>query len=120
MFAGLVVIRRWFVAPRRRRPELLPVLVAGSILLAVLVTALVGQAVAVPEELAAFLEAARILAPAAIPLALLVGFYRQSERRQRALVDAMPDLMVRLTPGGLCLESGAEQPDRSDATRRVD
>ena len=111
IFAGLVVIRRWFVAPRRRRPELLPVLVAGSILLGVLVTALVGQAVAVPEELAAFLEAARILAPAAIPLALLVGFYRQSERRQRALVDAMPDLMVRLTPGGLCLDIRSEHPE---------
>jgi signal transduction histidine kinase len=111
IFAGFVVVRRWFVAPRRRRPELLPVLVAGSILLGVLVIALVGQAVAVPEELAAFLEAARILAPAAIPLALLVGFYRQSERRQRALVDAMPDLMVRLTPDGLCLDIRSEHPD---------
>jgi signal transduction histidine kinase len=111
VFAGIVVIRRWFLAPRRRRPELLPVLVAGSVLLGVLVVALVGQAVAVPEEVAAFLEAARILAPAAIPLALLVGFYRQSERRQRALVDAMPDLMIRLTPDGGCLDIRSEQPD---------
>jgi signal transduction histidine kinase len=109
IFAGIVVIRRWFVAPRRRRPELLPVLVAGSILMGVLVIALLGQAAAVPEELAAFLDAARILAPAAIPLALLVGFYRQSERRQRALVDAMPDLMVRLTPDGQCLDIRPER-----------
>ena len=114
VFAGIVVIRRWFVAPQRRRPELLPVLFAGSVLLGVLVIALVGQAVAVPEELAAFLEAARILAPAAIPLALLVGFYRQSERRQRALVDAMPDLMVRLTPDGHCLDVRPERTDLFD------
>ncbi len=64
--------------------------------------------------MAAFLDAARILAPAAIPLALLVGFYRQSERRQRALVDAMPDLMVRLTPDGHCLDVRPEQSDLFD------
>jgi signal transduction histidine kinase len=111
IFAGMVVIRRWFVAPRHRRPELLPVLVAGTVLLGVLITALVGQAVAVDETLATYLEAARILAPAAIPLALLVGFYRQSERRQRALVDAMPDLMIRLTPDGHCLDIRPEASD---------
>jgi signal transduction histidine kinase len=111
IFAGIVVLRRWFVAPRRRRPELLPVLVAGSVLLGVLVSFLVVQTFPVSEGFAAFLEAARILAPAAIPLALLVGFYRQSERRQRALVDAMPDLMVRLTPGGQYIDI---RPDDSD------
>jgi hypothetical protein len=47
--AALVVIRRWFVAPRRRRSELRPVLVAGSVLLAVLVTVLIGQVLAVPR-----------------------------------------------------------------------
>ncbi len=40
------------------------------------------------------LIAARDLAPAAIPVALLIGFYRQSERRLRAIVDAIPDRMV--------------------------
>ncbi len=33
--------------------------------------------------------------PGGDPLALLVGFYRQSELRQGALLDAIPDLMVR-------------------------
>ena len=103
-FAGLVVIRRWVVAPRGRRAELLPVLIAGSVLMGVLVTSLVIQFFAVPPDLEAFLLAARGLAPAAIPLALLVGFYRQSELRQRALLDALPDFMIRFTPDGRCLD----------------
>jgi signal transduction histidine kinase len=107
-FAGIMVIRRWVVAPRRRRVELLPVLIAGSILMGVIVIYLVVQIVAVPEALAAFLSAARLLAPAAIPLALLVGFYRQSELRQRALVDAMPDVMARLTRDGHLLDIEAK------------
>jgi signal transduction histidine kinase len=102
--AGVVVIRRWVVAPRRRRPELLPVLIAGSILLGVLVTNLVIQIIPAPEAIESFLVAGKTLAPAAIPLALLVGFYRQSELRQRALVDAMPDLMIRLTRDGRYLD----------------
>ncbi len=103
-FAGLVVIRRWVVAPRGRRAELLPVLIAGSVLMGVLVTSLVIQFFVVPPELEAFLLAARGLAPAAIPLALLVGFYRQSELRQRALLDALPDFMIRFTPDGRYLD----------------
>ena len=108
-FAGLVVIRRWVVAPRRSRPELLPVLIAGSIQMAVLVTFVAVQIVAVPESLEAFLIAAKTLAPAAIPLALLVGFYRQSELRQRALLDAMPDAMIRLTTDGQYLDIRANE-----------
>jgi signal transduction histidine kinase len=108
-FAGIVVIRRWVVAPPRRRPELLPVLIAGSIQMAVLVTHVAGQIVAVPDGLGEFLLAAKTLAPAAIPMALLVGFYRQSELRQRALLDAMPDMMIRLTHDGHVLDIRAEE-----------
>ena len=39
-FAGIVVIRRWVVAPPRRRGELLPVLIGGTILMGVLITSL--------------------------------------------------------------------------------
>jgi signal transduction histidine kinase len=95
-----VVLRRWFAAPARRRSELLPVLIAGSVLMAVLATNLALQILQMPAEIQALLLAARGLAPAAIPLALLVGFYRQSELRQRALLDAMPDLMIRFTTAG--------------------
>ena len=115
---GIVVIRRWVVAPPRRRPELLPVLIAGSILMGVIITSIIIQIVAVPESLEAFLLAAYVLAPAAIPLALLVGFYRQSELRQRALLDAMPDVMIRLTQDGHILDIGAE--DSEFITRQVD
>jgi signal transduction histidine kinase len=108
-FAGIVVIRRWVVAPPRRRPELLPVLIAGSIQMAVLVTHVAVQIVAVPDGLGEFLLAAKTLAPAAIPMALLVGFYRQSELRQRALLDAMPDMMIRLTHDGHVLDIRAEE-----------
>jgi signal transduction histidine kinase len=104
IFAYVVVLRRWFVAPARRRSELLPVLIAGSVLVAVLATNLAIQILAMPPELQALLLAARGFAPAAIPLALLVGFYRQSELRQRALLDAMPDLMIRFTKGGEVLD----------------
>jgi signal transduction histidine kinase len=127
-FAGLVVIRRWVVAPARRRPELLPVLIAGSVLMGVLATNLVIQIVAVPDGLEAFLVAGKTLAPAAIPLALLVGFYRRSEVRQRALVDALPDLMIRLMRDGRYLDiqardseliSGPGSPARGDRIRDV-
>ncbi len=104
IFAYVVVLRRWFVAPARRRSELLPVLVAGSVLMAVLATNLALQILSMPTEFQALLLAARGLAPAAVPLALLVGFYRQSEMRQRALLDAMPDLMIRFTRDGHCLD----------------
>ena len=107
-FAGIVVIRRWVVAPRRRRPELLPVLIAGTIQMAVLIIFFVIQTVALPDSVEEFLLAAKTLAPAAIPLALLVGFYRQSELRHRALVDAVPDMMIRLSHDGHVLDIRAE------------
>jgi signal transduction histidine kinase len=99
-----VVLRRWFIAPARRRQELLPVLIAGLVLMTVLGTNLALQLLEIPAELQAFILAARGLAPAAIPLALLVGFYRQSELRQRALLDAIPDVMIRFTPDGHYLD----------------
>jgi signal transduction histidine kinase len=108
-FAGIVVIRRWVVAPRRRRPELLPVLIAGSIQMGVLVIFFVIQNVALPDGVEEFLAAGKTLAPAAIPVSLLVGFYRQSELRQQALLDAMPDLMIRLTHDGHVLDIRAEE-----------
>jgi signal transduction histidine kinase len=104
IFAYAVVIRRWVVAPARRRSELLPVLVAGVVLMAVLSINLAIQAFDVPADLQALILAVRGLAPAAIPLALLVGFYRQSELRQRALLAAMPDVMIRLTRDGNVLD----------------
>ena len=52
------------------------------------------------------------LAPAAIPIALLIGFYRQSEHRLQGLVDAIPDRMFRFTPEGALLDvrGGALEP----------
>ena len=84
----------------------------------VLVTSLVIQFFEVPEDLQAFLLAARGLAPAAIPLALLVGFYRQSELRQRALLDAIPDLMIRFTRDGHYLD--VREEDSALIARPVD
>jgi signal transduction histidine kinase len=111
IFAYAVVIRRWIVAPARRRRELVPVLVAGVVLMGVLATSLLIQAIPVPPNLQAFLLAARGFAPAAIPLALLVGFYRQSEIRQRALLDAMPDLMIRYTRDGQVIDLRAHDSE---------
>jgi signal transduction histidine kinase len=103
-FAGIVVLRRWVVAPRRRRPELLPVLIAGVIQMGVLVIFFLIQYVAVPDAAVEFLNAAKTLAPAAIPVSLLIGFYRQGELRHRALIDAIPDMMIRLTHDGHVLD----------------
>jgi len=107
-FAGIIVIRRWVVARGRRRPELLPVLIAGAIQMAVLVIFFLIQTVALPAGVEEFLIAAKTLAPAAIPVSLLVGFYRQSELRHRALVDAVPDMMIRLSHDGHVLDIRAE------------
>jgi signal transduction histidine kinase len=125
ILAYAVVLRRWLVAPARRRSELLPVLVAGVVLMGVLATSLAIQMFAVPDDLRALLVAARGLAPAAIPLALLVGFYRQSELRQRALLDAIPDLIVRFTRDGTYLDIRDEasalvaRPDRPSVGGRL-
>ena len=98
--ATVVIVRRWLIAPARERRELLPVLVAGLVFLAILVINLVRRIADVPDDVGAVLIAARDLVPAAIPVALLIGFYRQSERRLRAVVDAIPDRMVRFDRHG--------------------
>ena len=104
-----VVVRRWLIAPgRRARRELAPVLVAGMVLLAGLLINLVRRIAELPEGVEDILLAARDLAPAAIPIALLIGFYRQSERRLQALVDAIPDRMFRFTRDGRYVRSPAE------------
>ena len=103
-----VIARRWLVAPARVRRELIPVLVAGLVFMATLVINLIRRIADVPDDAGAVLIAARDLAPAAIPVALLIGFYRQSERRLRAVVDAIPDRMVRFDRDGAYLPRAAE------------
>lgn len=109
----VVVVRRWLIATGRSRRELLPVLVAGMVFLATLVIDLVRRIVDLPGDVGAILVAAKDLAPAAIPVALLMGLYRQSERRLQALVDAIPDRMFRFARDGQYLEvqrgGGTEQ-----------
>ncbi|MFL5778358.1 MAG: histidine kinase [Chloroflexota bacterium] len=105
---AVVVVRRWLIAPPRTRRELLPVLIAGLIFLAILFINLVRRIADVPDDVGAALIAARDLAPAAIPVALLIGFYRQSEQRLRALVDAIPDRMVRFTRNGTYVAAADE------------
>jgi signal transduction histidine kinase len=104
----VVVVRRWVVAPRRLRRELAPVLVAGLVFLAGLIINLIRRIADLPEGLESILLAARDLAPAAIPVALLIGFYRQSERRLQALVDAIPDRMFRFGRDGRYVGSRAD------------
>jgi signal transduction histidine kinase len=107
----VVIVRRWVIAPARARRELLPVLVAGLVFLTILIINLVRRLGDVPDDVAAVLIAARDIAPAAIPVALLIGFYRQSERRLRAVVDAIPDRMVRFDREGAFLPDAANPPD---------
>ena len=111
----VVVVRRWLIAPPRARRELAPVLVAGIVLLAGLIINLIRRIAELPEGVEAILLAARDLAPAAIPIALLIGFYRQSERRLQALVDAIPDRMFRFTRDGRYVDSNA-----ADAETAID
>ena len=109
----VVIVRRWWIAPARSRRELLPVLVAGLVFLAVLMINLARRIGDVPDDVTAMLIAARDLAPAAVPVALLIGFYRQSERRLRAVVDAIPDRMVRFDRDGAYVP-GAEAGDDAE------
>jgi signal transduction histidine kinase len=115
--SAVVVVRRWLIAPRRSRRDLAPVLIAGTVFVATLIINIVRRIADVPEDVAAALIAARDLAPAAIPVALLIGFYRQSERRLQALVDAIPDRIVRFRRDGsypdqrLTGPSGDRDPD---------
>jgi signal transduction histidine kinase len=106
---AVVVVRRWIVASPRTRRDLLPVLIAGGVFLASLIINIVRRIANLPEETSALLIAARDLAPAAIPVALLIGFFRQSEHRLRALMDALPDRMFRFARDGRYLESGANE-----------
>ena len=107
----VVVVRRWLLAPRRSRRELLPVLVAGVVFLTTLIFNLIRRIAELPEDVESVLAAANQLAPAAIPIALLIGFYRQSEQRLRALVDAIPDRMFRYTRDGRYLSSTGSHPE---------
>ncbi|MFL5751076.1 MAG: histidine kinase [Chloroflexota bacterium] len=106
--ATLVIVRRWVIAPARARRELLPVLVAGLVFLALLIINLARRIADVPDDVASVLIAGRDIAPAAIPVALLIGFYRQSERRLRAVVDAIPDRLVRFDRQGTYLPDTTE------------
>ena len=107
----VVVVRRWVIAPARSRRDLLPVLVAGLVFMLTLLINIARRIADVPDEIAEVLVAAKDLAPAAIPIALLIGFYRQSERRQRALVEAIPDRMIRFTHDGRYVESNRIEDD---------
>jgi signal transduction histidine kinase len=115
----VVVVRRWLIAPPRTRRELAPVLVAGMVFLAALIINLIRRIADLPEGVEAILLATRDLAPAAIPIALLVGFYRQSERRLQALVDAIPDRMFRFARDGRFVGAGSGDME-ADATTESD
>ncbi len=107
VMAAVLVFRRWLLAPARSRRDLLPVLLAGAVFVVTIAINLVRRIESMPDETAALLIAAKDLAPAAIPVALLIGFYRQSERRLRALVDAIPDPVLRVGRDGSVLDVGA-------------
>ena len=114
----VVILRRWVIAPARSRRDLLPVLIAGLVFMVTLLINIVRRIADVPDDVGAILIAARDLAPAAIPVALLIGFYRQSERRQRALVEALPDRMIRFTHEGRYVESSGDGRDGPASAER--
>ena len=118
IMTSVVVLRRWLIAPARSRRDLLPVLVAGLVFLATLVINIVRRIADVPEDVSAILVAAKDLAPAAIPVALLIGFYRQSEQRLQAMVDAIPDRMFRFARDGHYIDARAG--DVADGTAETD
>jgi signal transduction histidine kinase len=96
----VMVLRRWFRAPSRSRQELSPVLVAGTVLILGLAINLGRRIFQVSDTLGDVLVALNELAPAAIPIALLIGFFRQSEYRMQALIDAIPDRIIRISRDG--------------------
>jgi signal transduction histidine kinase len=102
--ATTLTIRRWATATSRTRRDLLPVLVAGVVLGVTLLLNGVRRIFEMPDDVGALLLAIKDAAPAAIPIALLVGFYRQSEHRLQALVDAVPDRMFRFARDGHYIE----------------
>jgi signal transduction histidine kinase len=110
VLAGVLVLRRWFLAPARRREDLLPVLVAGAVYVLTIAVNLIRRIALVPDTDAALAIAAVDLAPAAVPISLLIGFYRQSERRLQALVDAIPDPLLRIHRDGRFVDAGVGAP----------
>jgi signal transduction histidine kinase len=97
----VMILRRWVTAPARSRRELLPVLVAGTVLLISLAINLGRRIFDVSDTLGDVLVALNDLAPAAIPIALLIGFFRRSEYRMQALIDAIPDRIIRISRDGI-------------------
>jgi signal transduction histidine kinase len=110
-----VVVRRWLIAPATSRRELLPVLVAGAVFVTFITINILRRLIGVPDDVGAILVAVFDLAPAAIPVALLVGFYRQSEQRLAALLDAIPDQMIRFTRDGTFV--GPDETDPGSAAK---
>jgi len=100
VMAIVVILRRWILASGRSRRELTPVLVAGVVLILGLLINLGRRLLDVSDTLGDALIAVNELAPAAIPVALLIGFFRQSESRLQALVDAIPDRIIRISRDG--------------------
>jgi len=96
----VMILRRWFSAPARSRRELSPVLIAGMVLIVSLAINLARRIFQITEPLGDVLVAINDLAPAAIPIALLLGFFRQGEYRMQALIDAIPDRIIRIDRDG--------------------
>jgi signal transduction histidine kinase len=111
VMTSATILRRWLIAPARSRRELLPVLIAGGVFVASLTTNLIRRIFEVSDVTGAVLEAVNALAPAAIPVALLIGFYRRSERRMHALVGAIPDRIVRIARDGRAMDIRMPRPD---------
>jgi signal transduction histidine kinase len=116
LMASALVVRRWVLAPAMSRRDLTPVLVAGGVFIATVLINIVRRIADVPDTTAELLIAIKDLAPAAVPVALLIGFYGQSERRLRALVDAIPDPLFRIGRDGRLVETmgaAVEEDDHS-------
>jgi len=107
VLASTLVIRRWLIAPPVMRRDLAPVLVAGGVFIATLMINIVRRIAVVPDAIAELMVATLGLAPAAIPVALLIGFYGQSERRLKALIDAIPDPLFRIGRDGRVVDAGS-------------
>ncbi len=113
IMTSATILRRWLIAPARSRRELLPVLVAGGVFLGSLTTNLVRRIFEVSDITGAVLESVNALAPAAIPIALLIGFYRRSELRMQALVGAIPDRILRISRDGRAVDVRTPRSDES-------
>jgi len=111
VMASVLILRRWWLAPARARSDLLPVLFAGVVFVMIVAVNIIRRIALVPDSTAELLIALTGLAPAAIPVALLIGFYRQSERRLQALVDAIPDPLFRIGRDGDLMDARASLED---------